>query len=667
MKEEMTSFDIAAVTSELNELVKGAYIDNIYQTNLRTLLLKLRQPGKPRLHLLIEAGKRLHLTSYVLDRPSKPSSFCMALRKYLRNGVITEVEQHGFERIVILRVDTKEGEFQLISELFGRGNIILVSPQNAILHALTYRKMRDRNVIRGETFQHPPSSGKNPIKLSLQVFTEIKKLGSLEIVRALTKFLSISGLYGEEILLRANIDKNVSCSSLTPSDMKGIFDQLSHILSIVSAGKVKPCIVVNDNGNWVDVTPFPLKKYTHFEQKLYKNFNEALDEYYTETGVNEKVAKFAREADRELAKQRRIIQNQKKTIEQSKTEIEQNKKIGDIIYIHLNDLQFLLRKIKEEKEQGKSWEEIISDIEKQREASITPAMYFQSMEPQRLIVNASVEGLVFPLNLRRSVQVNAATYYNKAKRAEKRLKGAEKALRETQARIKELQEKQVEKLRETHKAPPKRRKKAWYEKFRWFHSSDGFLVIGGKDAITNEILIKKHMEPHDVVFHADIYGAPFILIKTEGKTPPERTLKESAQLAASYSRAWKEMLTALDVYWISPQQVDKSAPSGQYLKKGSFMIHGSKNYVKNVLLKTAIGIKVSEGKLTVVGGPPRAVSKQTNVYVEIVPGEQKSSRLAKKIKQQLAGKASNTLTKQVLELPIEDIQQFIPLGQGKIA
>ena len=666
MKEEMTSFDIAAITPELNQLVKGAYIDNIYQTNPRTLLLKLRQPSKPRVHLVIEAGKRLHLTSYVIEKPSRPSSFCMALRKYLRNGAITEINRHRFERIVILKVNTKEGEFQLISELFGNGNIILVSPQNIILHALTYRRMRDRNVLRGEAFQHAPSSGKNPFRLSLQELGEIKKLGRLEIVRALTKFLSIGGLYAEEILLRAKVDKDVSCASLTQPEMERIFDQLSYILSIISAGKVEPHVVINDEGDWVDVTPFPLKKYAHFKQKLHRNFNEALDEYYTETTVKERVAKVAKEVDRELAKQQRIIQSQQKALEDLKTRIERNKKIGDMIYMHLNNLQFLIQKIKDEKRQGKPWEKIISDVEKEREAGIAPATYFHSMEPKRLIINVSVEDSIFPLNLRRSVQANATTYYTRAKKAEKKLKGAEKALRETQARIKEIRQKQVEKVTETRKPPPKRRKKAWYEKFRWFYSSDGFLVIGGRDATTNEILIKKHMEPHDVVFHADIQGAPFVLIKTEGKVPPERTLRESAQLAASYSRAWKEMLTAVDVYWISPQQVDKSPPSGQYLKKGSFMIQGSKNYVRNVPLKIAIGIKIEEGRLVVVGGPPQAISKQTNIYVEMVPGEQKSGKLARRIQHQLARKASKFLQKKISEISLEEIQRFIPLGRGRM-
>ena len=278
MKERMTSFDIAALTPELNRLIKDARIDNIYQINPLTLLLKLRRPNQPKLHLLIEAGKRLHLTSYVLEKPQKPPNFCMALRKHLRNGKIKGIRQHEFERIIIIEVREKEGNVQLISELFGEGNIILVDQENKILQALTYRRMRDRNVLRGEVFQQPPSSGRNPLKQNRQDFNQIRELGQLEIVRALTKFLSIGGHYAEEILLRAEVDKKAPCDSLAERELDRIFDQLQHILSIISAGNVEPCVVIGREGEWIDVTPLPLKKYAHFSQKRYETFDEALDD-----------------------------------------------------------------------------------------------------------------------------------------------------------------------------------------------------------------------------------------------------------------------------------------------------------------------------------------------------------------------------------------------------
>ena len=91
--------------------------------------------------------------------------------------------------------------------------------------------------------------------------------------------------------------------------------------------------------------------------------------------------------------------------------------------------------------------------------------------------------------------------------------------------------------------------KEWFEKFRWFTSSEGFLVVAGKDVVSNEVLIKKYTEPYDIVFHAEIVGSPFAVIKTGGKDPGHQTLKEASEFAAAFSRAWREKMGSIDVYW----------------------------------------------------------------------------------------------------------------------
>ena len=665
LKEVMTSFDVAAVTHEINESARGAHVAKIYQIGTQTLLLKLRKPNQPRLQLLIEAGKRLHLTSYVHETPTKPSAFCMSLRKYLDNGVVKEVRQHEFERIAVTEISTRQGDFQLVSELFGGGNVILVDPEDKILQAMTYKRMRDRNVLRGEPFQHPPARGRNPIKLGIQDFREIKKLEETEIVRGLTKFLSISGTYAEEILLRAEVNKKRDCGSLTERELDSIFNQLQNLLSRINTGTMEPRIVSDEESGWIDVTPVPLKKYDQFEQKRYESFNSALDDYYAKITAAERREEITEEVESEVARYKRILQRQQKALENLKEPITKNKTIGDLIYMHFGELQSLLHKISEKKRSGKSWEEIVSQIEEGKKANSLPDIYFHSLEPSNQVLHVSVENHVFSINLRHSIQANADKYYSRSKKAEKKLRGAEKTLQETRAKIEEAK-KQVIKREETQRPLVKRRKQQWFEKFRWFHSSNGFLVIGGRDATTNELLIKKHMEPTDIVFHAEIVGAPFVLIKTEGKNPPEQTINEAAQLAASYSRAWGEMLSAVNVYWVNPDQVSKTPPSGQFLKKGSFMISGSKNFVRGVPLRVAVGLKIDDEEMVVVGGPVDAIANQTEVYVEIVPGDKKSSQLAKQIRHQLSKKVSEDLIKRVTQIPIEEFQRFIPLGRGKM-
>ncbi len=664
MKAELTSFDVAAIVFELSQRIKNARIRKIYQINPITLLFKLHRPDEPPLHLLIESGKRIHLTSYVLQKPLRPPAFCMALRKSLENGKITDIQQHEFERTITIKIQTKEGQFQLIIEFFGEGNIILASPENKILHALVYKRMRDRNILRGVKFEYAPPSGKNPFKISRKDFNEIKNFGQLEIVRVLAKFLSIGGLYSEEILLRAEIDKNFPCEALGKLEIDKIFAQLQLVFSSLTAGKIEPCVIADENGNWVDVTPIRLKKYEHLQTKVYGKFYEAIDEFYKETKLKREMAQATREFERQLAKLQRVLEKQQKAIEDSKMDVQRNKRLGELIYAHLGELQLLQQRIMNEKERGKAWKQIMSDLQKEKESGLVPARYFQALDSKHRVLTVSLGESTLQLDVARSIQANAAKFYERAKKAQRKLEGAEKALRGTRTKIEQLQRKKQQ-IVKVQKPPLVRREKAWYEKFRWFHSSDGLLVIGGKDATTNEILIKKHMEAHDIVFHADIVGAPFVLIKTEGKTPPEQSLKEAAGFAASYSRAWKEMFGAVDVYWVHTKQVSKSPPSGQYLKKGAFMIRGAKNYIRNVPLRVAIGVK-TKPPARIIGGPPEAISKHTSVYVEIVPGEHKSSQLAKQIRRILAQKAPKDWRKQILETPLEEVQVFIPSGKGNI-
>ena len=661
----MTSFDIAAATHEINKSIEGSYLSKIYQIGTQTLLFRLRTQNTSKVQLLMEAGKRIHITSYVHETPKKPSAFCMSLRKYLDNGIIKVVKQHEFERIVIIEVATRQGDFQLVLELFGGGNTILVNPEGKILQAMTYKRMRDRNILRNEPFQHAPARGKNPQKIAVEDFLEIKSLGETEIVRALTKFFSISGTYAEEILLRAHINKDIKCATVTEDELKLIFIVIKQLISFISSDKLEPAIIVDSENVWVDVTPVSLVMYAKLSQKKFECFNSALDEYYTKKGELERGDEATKDFESELARQQRILQRQEKALEALKEPIIKNKTVGDLIYLHFGDLQSLFNKVIEQKISGKSWEQIIAKLEAGKKVSNRPDIFFSSLEPKNQVLHVIVENKTFSLNLRQSIQVNADHYYMRSKKAEKKLKGAENQLQETLTKIEETKNQVIQK-RENQQPLIKGRKKAWFEKFRWFYSSDGLLVIGGRDSTSNEVLIKKHVEPQDIIFHAEIVGAPFIVIKSKGKPVPKQTINEAAQLAASYSRAWKEMLTTLNVYWVTPEQVSKNPPSGQFLKKGSFMISGFKNFVRGVTLGIAIGINLNDKDIRVIGGPVKAISAQTDAFVEVIPGDQKSNQLAKDIRHRLSTKVSEDFKRGITAIPIQEFQGFIPLGRGKI-
>ncbi|UCE95366.1 MAG: NFACT family protein [Candidatus Bathyarchaeota archaeon] len=667
MQKTLTSFDVATLVIELKGCLIGSRIKNIYQIDGRTVVLKLHLPSQPALSLLMESGKRLHLTSYALAKPKRPPAFCMALRKHIRNGTITEINQYEFERIVIIKVRARQEEFRIVLELFGHGNIILIDSQNFIKQAISFKTMRDRSILRGKLFQQAPPSGKNPMSLKFSDLKELKSLKGFEVIKALSKFLSISGIYAEEILFRAQVDKSKKCELLGKGDLKQIFEALDTMCSYIRTGRFEPCAIIDKNGEWIDVVPVTLKKYSELICEKFKSFNEALDEYYIKTLTKQVETTAAKKVEQQIAKQQRILTEQQTSLEKALRQAKLSREIGDKIYANFHQLQSLLQRIVNEKESGNSWKEACSKIEEEKKNGITPSNYFESLDTKKLILNVSIEDIPFSLKLRSTVQENATKYYNRAKKTEKKAKGAEKAIAETMQRIEDLKRKKAIAVEETSKPFLKKRKKAWYEKFRWFYTSEDLLVVGGKDAGTNEILIKKHAEPGDLVFHADIIGAPFVLIKAEGKTPSDASLHEAAQLAASHSRAWRMKFGAIDVYWVYPEQLSKTPPSKEYLPKGAFSVHGKKNFIKKTLVRLAVGINVKKKPFAIIVGPKEAVRTRTNIYVEIIPGDLPSSKLANRIRQMLKQKAAKNLQEKISKIPLEEIQALIPFGKGRLS
>ncbi len=162
------------------------------------------------------------------------------------------------------------------------------------------------------------------------------------------------------------------------------------------------------------------------------------------------------------------------------------------------------------------------------------------------------------LDLNKSIEENASDYFEKAKKIKKKILGAEEALKISQKKLKDLEKKKEKKEhKEQKEAELKERKKQWYEKFRWFKSSNNFLVIGGRDATSNEIIIKKHTDESDLVLHTDMAGSPFFVIKSNNKKIPESTIKEAADATCTFSRVWKLGLQSTDVFYVSPEQLAK--------------------------------------------------------------------------------------------------------------
>ncbi len=251
------------------------------------------------------------------------------------------------------------------------------------------------------------------------------------------------------------------------------------------------------------------------------------------------------------------------------------------------------------------------------------------------------------LDSRKSVIENAALYHEAAKKWRAKAQGAEKAIAET-TRIK--QQKQEEKPEAVARI-----KRHWFEAFHWFKTREGSLAIGGKNAKQNDLVFSKHAAPGEWFLHADIRGAPAVVVKNGEASDAE--LLQAAQFAASYSSAWKRGFGSIDVYAVKVNQVSKHVAGG-YLDQGAFAITGQRKWFKNTLL--GLYICLDEGKAFV-----RPVqSGEKGLCIEIKPGSGDKRNVSKAIKAYFAKKLFEKGKK--LHLEEEDIERLLPSGKSEV-
>ena len=76
---------------------------------------------------------------------------------------------------------------------------------------------------------------------------------------------------------------------------------------------------------------------------------------------------------------------------------------------------------------------------------------------------------------------------------------------------------------------------------------------------------------------------------------PPSTLSQAGTLAVASSSAW-DSKAGMSAWWVDAEQVSKSAPTGEFLPTGSFMVRGKKNFLPpaQLLLGFAFTFRVSE-------------------------------------------------------------------------
>ena len=233
-------------------------------------------------------------------------------------------------------------------------------------------------------------------------------------------------------------------------------------------------------------------------------------------------------------------------------------------------------------------EELMSSSEDDSENESENRVRFKEDENKPILVELDID---------LTAQANARKYYDKKRSAATK---ESKTVQSQSGAIKSAERRAKQDMRDANAISRiiKARKVFWFEKFLWFISSENYLVIAGRDQTQNEMIVKRYLRNNDVYVHAEVQGASSVIIKnpdTSGQTPiPPKTLNEAGQMAVCFSIAWDQKVV-VSAYWVHANQVSKTAPSGEYLNTGSFMIRGKKNFLPPSHLTLGFGFMFKMG------------------------------------------------------------------------
>ena len=683
MKQDMSSADVAAVVAELSAGPKSiidAKIGKIYQPTNEEIRINLYVFHQGRDNLVIEAGKRIHLSKYIRASPKLPQAFPMLLRKYLMGGRIVSIEQHDFDRIVKIGIERGGIRSTLIVELFARGNVLIVDSENRIILPMNPVTLKDRRLRSGEIYELPEAQ-LSPLEARVSDLMEAFSRSTADIVRTIATKFNLGGVLAEEVCARAGIDKSKPSKEATEEDALRLCNAMHELFSPLfrtgagekgiretesgveaEAPELRPQHVkkeINGKLETFDVLPFDLIRYSGFEKEYFDSFNTALDEFFGKKALEQvEEVKEAQKKEKTLGVYERRLLQQEESLKKFEKE---NNILAETIYANYQIIEELFSVLNGARAKGYSWDEIRS-ILKQAKKTVPAAQKITNIDPRTGTITVDLEGKSVNLDIRKTVPQNAQEYYEKIKKFNKKKEGALKAIEDTR---KAMEKKAVAKATKAGRKLQVSRKKHWYDRFRWFVSSDGFLVVGGRDADTNEEVFKKYLEKRDLVFHTQAPGAPLTIIKTGGKEVPKSTLQEAAQFAVSYSSLWKAGHFSGDCYLVKAEQVTKTPESGEYLRKGAFVIRGERNYFKDVPLGVAVGLELKGGETRVIGGPASAVRKHGDYILEIVPGSFNQNDISKKIYRIYVDELNDPRFVKQIASP-DQIAMMIPPGESDL-
>jgi len=714
MKDSMTGFDVRAVSLELDAW-SGAYVKKAYMPHYEQIVLRINPKESEQFDLVIVRGQRVYTSKRDRPMPMTPPSFAMVLRKHLKNARLTKVEQVGFDRVLMFRFDTKNGQRSLSVELFRNGNVILMDENDVIIQPLTHASYSGRTIKKGEVYVPPPAAI-DPYKLTLESLKEVFDESDRDLVSTLGGKINLGGIYANAVCEHAGFEPN---SATNDADVSVILNALKHFLETLNSSRTGYLILKSTKEydektldamitmetldakatttlreTAVEATPLLLPSHSGVQSYQCASLCSAIDAWKGHHDANALARREQEKLDAaapgrghstEVEKLERRLKQQEQALSGFAKKIEKQQAIGHAIQEHWTHVETILQQAREAVDK-QGWKPVLKGLKENIWVDSGNAAERTMMV--RLPDDDGQPGQAFTLYLDDSVHQNAQRYFEAARKQKDKTAGATNALEDTKVAFKRAQKKEAKQKASGRMQTVRRSKRLWFEQHRWSIISGGHLLVGGRDAKGNDSIVKKHLSGGDMYLHADIHGAPSCSLRASqgfalvdepyGQLPPgvpsyklvdklgderidDDKLEEAATLALCWSRAWNGGGAHGTVFAVKPAQVSKSAQTGEYVGKGAFIVRGQRQWFKDLDVQIGIGLVAINGVPLLMSGTVSSIKERCERYAILSPGQSKKEQLANRIY-----KATGLRTDDVLSvLPgssdiLEDVGVFSP-------
>ncbi|HLF06209.1 MAG TPA: ribosome rescue protein RqcH, partial [Thermoplasmata archaeon] len=563
--------------------------------------------------LFIDPRGAIFLTANPPGERVEPDRFLKLLRSRLENRRLERIAQAGFDRILRFGF----GGPTLVVELFAGGNLILLEADDQIADSLRRVRLKSRAVLPGAVYTLPP--GVDPREWGAVEFLARLRASKSDLVRTLAAAMGLGSDVAEEACERTGVAGSLAAREATEEDSEALRVAAEELIKEgLAPGKA---FLVGDAQDEILV----FRPQGEEAPAEVADLSAALQKAYgTGLGPKEKVSDRQDEGERIRASQLKAAAEFRERAATLQTD-------ADSVLANFQAVQEAIALVRGSK--GKA----------------LPSGTRSGVRPKSFILE--VGGREVTLYWSADARPNANRLYAEAKSQKAKAEGAERAAQKRKpAPIGKVAAGMVDGKGQVA-GRSARRKPDWYEKFRHTFTSDGLLVVAGRNAQENERVVKRHLGDKDVYVHAEVHGAASVVLR-DGAGAPESSLREACAFAVCYSKLWAAGAASGDAFWVRAEQVSKSPPSGEFVARGAFFITGRKNVLKDLPLRLEISKNVKDGHEMTVASPSLSGSGAPEKTI-ICPGDREAADVAKEIARKFGVK-------------VEAVQSLMPPGRSRL-